>query len=115
MIKQEELSVILKRLTAVYPNYPVTKDLIEDWIIAFEDMNYSSMVNGLVRCLREHDTGYFPSPAEFRKFCFTDRSKSAWTDKKEDMIEEPKKKRIPMPEEFKAMLAKYLKKTSVKT
>jgi len=105
----------LKRLTAVYPNYPVTKDLIEDWIIAFEDMNYSSMVNGLVRCLREHDTGFFPSPAEFRKFCFTDRSKSAWTDKKEDMIEEPKRKRIPMPEEFKAMLAKYLKKTSVKT
>ena len=78
-------------------------------------MTYSQMVNGLVRCLREHDTGFFPSPAEFRKFCFNDRGRGAWTDKKEEMIDEPKKERVPMPEEFKAMLAKYLNKTSVKT
>jgi len=86
-------------------------------------MKYSSMVNGLVRCLREHDTGFFPSPAEFRKFCFNDRTKSAWTNNNEDMIGHDevseytgkKRVRVPMPEEFKQLFRKYLNKTSINT
>ena len=113
----------MKRLTAVYPNYPVTKELIEDWILAFDDMTYSQMVNGLVRCLREHDSGFFPSPAEFRKFCFTDRGKSAWTEKKEEMIEHDEvseysgRKIVPvkLPDEFKKLLGQYLNKSSINT
>ena len=86
-------------------------------------MKYSQMVNGLIRCLREHDSGFFPTPAEFRKFCFNAPSHRSWTNKDEDMIGHDevseytgkKRVRVPMPEEFKQLFKKYINKTSVNT
>ena len=112
MIKKEELGVILKRLSAVYPNHPISSELVEDWILAFNDMNISQMTTGLVRCLKEHDSGFFPSPAEFRKFCLNSSNNRPWA-REENMIEEKPSNPVPMPQEFKDLFKKFTDKTTI--
>ena len=104
--------MILKRLSAVYPNHPISSELVEDWVLAFNDKNMKQMINGLMRCLKEHDTGFFPSPAEFRKYCTNDPALRSWA-KEENMIEEKTKNPIPMPNEFRELFKKFVGKTTI--
>ena len=97
----------MKRLSAIYPNQPISAELIETWIVAFDDMNFVQMSFGLRRCVKEHTTGFFPSPAVFREFC----SKGA---KIEETLQlEKAKNPVPMPKEFRDLLEKFINKRSI--
>ena len=86
----------------------MSPELIEDWIIAFDDMNFTQMSFGLTRCLKEHSTGFFPDPATFRKYC----------QKTAKLAELPRiehtKNAVPMPSEFKKLMSQYVNKISIK-
>jgi len=85
----------------------MSPELIEDWIIAFEDMNFVQMSNGLVRCLREHTSGFFPDPATFRTYC-TKNGKLQEVKQIEKAIDP-----VPMPQAFKDLFKQFNNKISV--
>ncbi len=107
MVQKDELLAILKRLSAIYPNQPISPELIEDWIIAFDDMNFTQMSFGLTRCLKEHSTGFFPDPATFRKYC--QRNGKMEEVKQIEKAINP----VPMPPAFRELLSQYTNKISV--
>ena len=70
-------------------------------------MNFTQMSYGLSRCLKEHNSGFFPDPATFRKYC----QRSAKLEELKQI--EKAKNPVPMPPEFRELLAQYKNKISV--
>ena len=70
-------------------------------------MNFIQLSHGLRRCAKEHTTGFFPAPAVFREYC----QKNGKID--ETLQLEKALNPVPMPPEFRDLLAKFVNKTSV--
>ena len=55
-------------MTAVYPNIKVSEQLLDIWSSVLSDIRDEQIMMGLEICLREHTTGFPPTPAQFRKY-----------------------------------------------
>ena len=68
-MKKQTLLEILEALEAVYPRNEKPALLVKIWFTVLEDIPDDVIMRGLNKCLKEHATGFLPTPAEFRKYC----------------------------------------------
>ncbi len=87
----------------------MSPELIESWIVAFNDMSFTQMSYGLTRCLKEHDTGFFPDPATFRNYCQRSEKDRLQEVPQLEMAKNP----VPMPKAFSELFKRYNNKITV--
>ena len=80
-MRQNTLLSILKSLAAVFPRQEKGEVLARVWGLALADVTAAAGEAALVRLLREYDSGFHPTPAQFLKFCGDDteeQAQAAW-------------------------------------
>jgi hypothetical protein len=94
---------------------PVTEYTVKAWILALKDFSAEKIQRGLIHCLQEHQSSYYPSTGEFRWYCNeAGRNKESWNDHAEvKMLEQKPTKSIPMPDDFREFLKKFIIKTTI--
>ena len=94
---------------------PVTEYTVRAWVIALKDFSAERLQRGLIYCLKEHRSSYYPSTGEFRWYCNeAGRNNQSWDDHAEvKMLEQKSVNSIPMPDNFREFLKKFILKTTI--
>ena len=113
-ITESELLEVMETLAGTFPSFEVTEFTLRAWIMSLNDFSAEKIQRGLVYCLREHNSGFYPSTGEFRFYCNeAQRNKQGWRDHA-DLKQLESTGGIPMPDNVRELLAKLQAKMSLK-
>jgi hypothetical protein len=68
---RDSIKRTLEMMSSIYPHAKIDKTLVLTWHYALTDLSDEAIQGGLELVLREHTTGFLPTPQLFRKFCLT--------------------------------------------
>jgi hypothetical protein len=111
---------VLTSLSSVYPNVEISRDLIDLWARALDDLNFATVQRGVTYCAKEHTTGFMPTPAEFRYYTLSGENAQADRARIQALHRETKQlgmkplETVPMPDEFRKLFRKFTGKTNIK-
>ena len=93
----------------------VTEYTVRAWVLALKDFTVEKIQRGLIYCLKEHRSSFYPSTGEFRWYCNeAGRNNQSWDDHVEvKMLEQRPVNSIPMPDNFREFMNKFILKTTV--
>ena len=112
---------MVNRLATAY-QIPVTEVLLKIWLEALEGVDDLQLAHSVMLMFLRNEVarpankvGWMPTPEEFFQAYKLDKETRRKIEKsKVKQLPEPERKRVPMPPEMKALLAKLTEKWSVK-
>jgi hypothetical protein len=90
------------------------------WGEALGEFSLDRLQKGLSFCLREHTTGFAPTPGEFRQYCIeaarTPQFRLQQQAERDNLkrLEQQNSEAIPMPENFKKLLENFTGKMNLR-
>ena len=119
-ITEFEMKEILRTLSGAFQNFQVNQFTIKSWVLALGEFTLKRMQKGLIYCLKEHTTGFAPTPGEFRYYCIeaarTPQFKLQQQTERDRLkkLEKQNLQSIPMPDKLRKLLGQLSAKMTIK-